>query len=187
MRVLGQHLSPRGRLLGVSSVESEAGSEAGWKGGLRRSIGRPSVGGGLFSGRGFARTRPLGAGRHRAGGGNLSCHNAGESWSACLPKGKWAVPWLSRERLGFQTGRNGGNPKAGPSPTRRATFRWSSPGGDFRAGGNLGEAGQPKLPLGNRMSRHGQKAEPLSGAAAPSGAPVVETGIASLPGEAKVG
>jgi hypothetical protein len=85
-------------------------------------------------------------GRPSPGGGKVSCHDAGESWSACLPKDKWAVPGLPQGRAGFHAGRNGGNPAAGPSPTGRATLRWGSPGGDFRAGGNLGEAGQPKLP-----------------------------------------
>ncbi len=42
-----------------------------------------------------------------------------------------------------------GQPRTGSSlSAERATFRRGAPGGDFRAGGNLGEAGKPKLPMG---------------------------------------
>lgn len=116
-------------------------------------------------------------------------------------RGEWFPPpsrrFLVRVSPQGQAGRSGaferearvpggslrGQPRIGSSlPAERATFRRGTPGGDFRAGGNLGEAGKPKLPNGNGKGRRGGIPIPSLGTAALSGAPAAAAGIASLPG-----
>ncbi len=120
-------------------------------------------------------------------------------------RGEWFLPpsrcFLVRVSPQGQAGRSGaferearvpggslrGQPCLGSSlPAERATFRRGTPGGDFRAGGNLGEAGKPKLPNGNRKGRRGGIPIPSLGTAALSGASAAAAGIASLPGDAVI-
>lgn len=119
------------------------GSGSGLKDGSGRSDDRLGVGDEPFFGRDFARNRSSRAARLR-GGGCVARRRAGVSWFACLPKGARAVPGQPIRTARVPGGSSRGRPLNDSFlPQGKATFRRGAPGGDFRAGGNSGEAGKP--------------------------------------------
>lgn len=154
----------------------------GRKAGFGRWIGRFGVGGGFSLGRDFRKEEAREGSRHRAGASYPGLY-AAFSRPACLPKGKRAELGPSREGSGFQAGRYRGNPVTAPFPGGGQPYDGVFREETFRAGGNPGEAGKPKLPKGTeKAGEAGYRARARR--RAPSGAPAFATGVASLPGEA---
>jgi|GEM_PF-6039402 len=157
-----------GRVI-IPPVRGSTGSKTGSK--VRRLLRVSSIGPDLGSG-GWT-FRPASAGRMKgqASGATLSTGGVSRESGLYGPvapgRGEWFDPpsrcFLVRVSPQGQAGRSGAPVREARVPggslrgqlcidsslsAERATFRRGTPGGDFRAGGNLGEAGKPKLPMG---------------------------------------
>ncbi len=103
------------------------------------------------------------------------------------PQGQVGRTGASARKARVPGGPQRGQPRGWTVPHREGDLAVGLSGRRLSGRGQPRGSGATQSSIGNRINRHGRKAEPRSGAAAPSGAPAVATGIASLPGDAVIG